>query len=449
MISIEGKKISIIGAARSGIAAAELALRKKAIPFVSDSGDEKALTESLTRLRELQVQFEIGHHSEKVFDCDLMVISPGVPTNSDIIKIAKSKNIRVISELEFASFFCEGKIVAITGTNGKTTTTSLTGHLLTTAGIKNYIAGNIGNAFSNIADKIQPEEYAVLEVSSFQLDLIESFKPLVSAILNITPDHLNRYDNELIKYAKSKQRIYENQTESDYLIINIDSPILMENLNQIKAKTFYFSTQKTVERGCYLSENKILFVDGDESSLVCNTDDLLIKGEHNIQNAMCGIIVGKILSINNEIIRKSLSTFKGVEHRIEFVRTLNGISFYNDSKATNVDSVAVALKSFDKPILLILGGQDKGNDYSIIEDLVKDKVKKIYAIGESADKIYDYFHKKVLTQKCSDFSEIVQFAIKDAAENDVVLLSPACASFDMFDNYEHRGRVFKEIVNSL
>lgn len=449
MKDIKDKRIAIIGAARSGIAAAELALRQGAIPFISDVADENKISENINRIKELNIDFEIGGHSEKVFACDLMVISPGVPTDSEIVKKAFERKIEVISEIEFASMFCKGKIIAITGTNGKTTTTSLIGHLLTIAGLSNYVAGNIGNAFSNVADKIMQDEYAVLEVSSFQLDLIKNFKPYIASILNITPDHLNRYDNDVTKYAKSKQRIYENQHEKDFVIINKDSDLLIQNLNKINSKVFWFSTKQTLDEGCFLLNDEIVFKEKNDVKFICTKNDILIKGEHNIQNSMCAIIVGKILSIPNDKIIEALRTFKGVEHRIEFIRSINGISFYNDSKATNVDSVIVALKSFDTPILLILGGQDKGNDYSLIKDLVKQKVKKIYAIGESADKIVNYFSDIVEVQKCEDIQEVVNQTLKDAKENDVVLLSPACASFDMFNNYEHRGKVFKEIVNKL
>jgi UDP-N-acetylmuramoylalanine--D-glutamate ligase len=267
--------------------------------------------------------------------------------------------------------------------------------------------------------------------------------------LNITPDHLNRYDNEITKYAKSKQRIYENQTEEDFLIINNDSQLLIENLNKIYSKTFRFSTKEQLNDGCSFLNGKIIYKENSQELFSCSVGDIFIKGEHNIQNAMCAVIVGKILSIDNQNIKDALSSFKGVEHRIEFIRTVNGVSYFNDSKATNVDSVIVALKSFENPILLILGGQDKGNDYSLIEGLVKKRVKKIYAVGESAQKVYDYFNKIVTTQICSDFQDIVNLTKKDAKENDIVLLSPACASFDMFNNYEHRGKVFKEIVNKL
>jgi UDP-N-acetylmuramoylalanine--D-glutamate ligase len=449
MKEIVNKKISIIGAGRSGVATAELALRMGAIPFVSDSGDIINLEKIIESLKIKNISFEIGLHSEKIYETDLMVISPGVPTDSELIRSAKAKGIKVISEIEFASLFCKGRIIGITGTNGKTTTTSLVGHLLTTAKIKNYVAGNIGNAFSNVADTINSDEFAVLEVSSFQLDLIDTFNPFISAILNITPDHLDRYDNDLTKYAKSKQRIYENHSENNFLIINNNSEILIDNLIPTKSSVIRFSTKESLHNGCYLEGDEIVMMSKQNIIFRCKINDVFLKGEHNLQNAMCAIIIGNILSIDDKKIIEALRTFRGVEHRIEFVKTINGISFYNDSKATNVDSLIMALKSFDNPIFLILGGQDKGNDYSIVKELVAEKVRKIYAIGASKQKIYDYFNQIVQTEICFGFNEIVKKALSEANEGDVVLLSPACASFDMFNNYEHRGKVFKEVVNQL
>jgi UDP-N-acetylmuramoylalanine--D-glutamate ligase len=267
-------------------------------------------------------------------------------------------------------------------------------------------------------------------------------------ILNITPDHLNRYENSVEKYAKSKLRIFENQNEDDFLILNKDSDLLNQYFTKAKSKIFFFSTKKKVTNGCYLENDEVKFLRNDVVEFSCKVSDINIKGEHNIQNAMAVIIAAKIFELNHEKILEALKSFKGVEHRLELVREIAGIKFINDSKATNVDSVEVALKSFDEPIFLILGGQDKGNDYSMIEDLVVKKVKKIYAIGSSAEKVFNYFHRKVKTEIKTDFNDVVNASLSEARSGDVVLLSPACASFDMFDNYEHRGKIFKEIVNS-
>lgn len=448
-MEIKNKKISIIGAARSGLGAAKLALKHNAIPFVSDSGSEDKLKSSVDFLKKNNIQFEIGNHSEKVYDCDIMVVSPGVPSDTEVIKRALSKNLKVVSELEFASWFCKGTLVAITGTNGKTTTTSLCGYLFNECNAKTYVAGNIGLAFSEISDQVKEDEFVALEISSFQLDLIDKFKPKVAIILNITPDHLNRYDNDVDKYALSKQAIYKNQDSNDYLILGKDSELLIKSLQKSKSVLYWFSTKQKVEKGCWLDNENIIFSNDGDDEIICQTNDIFIRGEHNIQNAMAVIIAAKVFGFENENIVRALKTFKGVEHRLEFVREIEGIKFINDSKATNIDSVIVALKSFDEPIFLILGGLDKGNDYSAIEDLVISKVKKIYAIGSSAEKIFNHFHNKVKTEIRKDLEEVVASALNEARAGDVVLLSPACASFDMFENYEHRGNVFKEIINRI
>ncbi len=447
-MEIKNKKISIIGAVRSGLSAAKLAKNLGAVPFVSDAGSEEKLKSSIEYLNNENIDFEIGTHTSKVYDCDMMVVSPGVPSNAEVIKTAKIKKIKTISELEFASLFCKANIIGITGTNGKTTATSLCDYLFNHCKVKSFSAGNIGLAFSGIALEAKENDYVSLEISSFQLDLIDTFKPKVAMILNITPDHLNRYENRIDKYAESKLRIFENQGTSDYLILNKDSELLTKYFKKAKSSLFYYSTTKKVSNGCYLEDEKIKFVRDDKEEFSCDSSDIFIKGEHNIQNAMAVIIAAKIFNLDNEKILEALKSFKGVEHRLELVREIGGIKFINDSKATNVDSVIVALKTFNDPIFLILGGQDKGNDYSMIEDLVIEKVKKIYAIGSSAEKVFNYFHKKVKTELKKDFDEVIKSAISEARSGDVVLLSPACASFDMFDNYEHRGKVFKEIVNS-
>ncbi|MBE0538912.1 MAG: UDP-N-acetylmuramoyl-L-alanine--D-glutamate ligase [Ignavibacterium sp.] len=447
-MDIRNKKISVIGAVKSGLGAAKLAKKMGAVPFVSDAGSEEKLKQSIEVLKSEKIDYEINMHTEKVFDCDLMIVSPGVPSDADVIKTAKNRDIKTISEIEFASSFCKGNVIGITGTNGKTTATSLCSYLFNECGNKTYSAGNIGLAFSEIATGVKEDEFVSLEISSFQLDLIDKFKPKVAMILNITPDHLNRYENNVEKYALSKLRIFENQDAADYLILNKDSSLLNQYFRKAKSSIFFFSTQKKVSNGCFLENNVIKFVRNDVVEFSCLVSDIFIKGEHNIQNAMAVIIAAKIFNLDNEKIISALRSFKGVEHRLELVREIDGIKFINDSKATNIDSVVVALKSFNEPLFLILGGLDKGNDYSIIEDLIVEKVVKIYAIGSSAEKIFGYFHSKIKTEIKKDFEEVIDSALSEARNGDIVLLSPACASFDMFDNYEHRGQVFKQIVNS-
>lgn len=448
-MEVKGKKISVIGAARSGLGAAKLVKKLGGIPFVSDFSPEEKVKESLNQLKKENINYEFGGHSDRVYDSALMIISPGVPNDSSVVQNARGKGIKLISEVEFAYHYCKGKIIAITGTNGKTTTTSLCGHVFNTCGYKTHVAGNIGLAFSEIVLDIKEGEFVSLEVSSFQLDLIENFKPAVALILNITPDHLNRYENSPQKYAESKQKIYWNQDENDFLILNKDSETVIKYLVDHKSKSFYFSLNEELKNGCYYSGDSVIFRMNDNETFRCLRNDINIRGEHNLANAMAVICAAKVFNMDNKRIIKGLQTFESVEHRLEFVRQIDGVTYVNDSKATNVDSVWYALKSFDEPILLILGGQDKGNDYEQIKLLVLEKVKKIYAIGSSAEKVFNFFQHDVKVEIEKSMEDAVKSASREAKSGDVVLLSPACASFDMFNNYEHRGKVFKEAVNKL
>lgn len=448
-MNIDGKKISILGAVRSGIASAKLAKQMGAIPFVSDFTDTEEIRKSAETLDTIDVTYELGQHSEKIYDCDFIITSPGIPSNSSALTLAKEKGIRILSEIEFASWFCEGKIIAITGTNGKTTTTSLCAHVINSAGKKCYIAGNIGLPFSEITMSVKPEEYVALEVSSFQLDFIEDFKPDISILLNITPDHLDRYDNRYDLYIKSKMRIAENQDSSNMFIYNGDDENIPIGYVPSKINLFPFSLDKSLSNGCFVDEGWILHNIDYKVTEICNTSELALKGEHNLQNAMAVINVAMRIGIDKEIIKHSLMNFKGVEHRLEFVRDVYNINFINDSKATNVDAVWFALRSFDTPIFLILGGTDKGNDYSQIKEEVTNRVKKIFAIGSSAEKINKYFQNITDVEIAETLEDAVNKGLQEASSGECVLLSPACASFDMFKNYEDRGNRFKKIVNQL
>lgn len=448
-MEMKGKKISIIGAVRSGIGAAKLAKKLGAIPFVSDSGSKDKLEKSIAVFEAENILYEYDAHTERIFDCDFMITSPGVPSDSPVLVKARELNIKIVSEVEFASWFCKGNIIAITGTNGKTTTTSLMNFALNECGIKCYAAGNIGDAFSEIALEVNENEFVALETSSFQLDFIDRFKPKFSMILNITPDHLDRYENSFDKYIASKIEIAKNQSLQDYFIFNADDSNTFSGLNNQKVNRLGFSTKKKIDNGAYSVDGKMYFAQDGRVEEVFSVSDLFIKGEHNVANALAVLSVAKTLNLPNKKIKNAFEKFKGVEHRIEFVRELNGVEYYNDSKATNVDSVWFALNSFSKPIYLILGGKDKGNDYNQIKDLVIKNVKKIYAIGSSANKVYDFFNGFVTTEYKQTIEACVEAARNEAEKGSVVLLSPACASFDMFDNYEHRGKVFKEAVEKL
>lgn len=444
-----GTKVTVLGAARSGVAVARLLKQLKAIPFVSEISPDEKFTDVVNILNQEGINYEFGKHSDSVFDSELVIISPGVPTNSEIVKQIQSRNIQIISELEFASSVSKALLIAITGTNGKTTTTSLMDHVLRKCKKDSHTAGNIGLAFSEIAGDLTENEFVSLEVSSFQLDFIENFKPKIAMILNITPDHLNRYNNDFGNYAASKLKIFSNQDENDYLILNADDDNLSEITKNVTPKLYHFSLKHELMKGAYLKDSTIVYVENGLEKFSCSINDISLRGEHNYANAMAVIIASKILGCSNADIIAALTSFNGVEHRLEFVRDVEGVAFINDSKATNVDSVWYALRSFDQPIFLILGGQDKGNDYSKIESLVVDKVKKIYAIGTSADTVFKYFHKKVKVEIKYSLEDCVLTANMETSPGDVVLLSPACASFDLFKNYEHRGEIFKKAVESL
>jgi len=362
---------------------------------------------------------------------------------------ARKKNIKIISELEFSAGFCKGEIISITGTNGKTTTTSLCAHVFNECGLKTYLAGNIRPAFSEVVLDVMENEYVALETSSFQLDHTYDFKPNIAAILNITPDHLDRYENNIQNYIDSKLRVFKNQDKKDFLILNLDDKLTPKEISNKKVNIFYFSLNHEVKNGAYISGKEIIYKYNGKREFSCLISDVSLRGEHNYANAMAVIIMAMIYKLNSEKIISALRSFPGVEHRLEFVREINGVQYINDSKATNVDSVWYALRSFEQPIFLILGGKDKGNDYNQIKDLVAAKVKKIFAIGSSSENVYNFFHKIVKVEMKMSMDDCVSAANKEARENEIVLLSPACASFDMFENYEHRGRVFKEAVNNL
>jgi len=446
--SYQKLKISIIGAARSGEAAAYLAVKCGATPFVSDKSPYESISEVVDRLKLAGIEVETGKNSESVFNCDLMIVSPGVPMEAPVVVEAQKRGIRLISEVEFASSLCKGRIFAITGTNGKTTTTALLHHIFSLSGIKSFSAGNIGTAFSEIALECDENSLVALELSSFQLDLIEQFKPEGAAILNITPDHLNRYGYKIENYIASKYRIFMNQSGTDLSLYNADDPVLKAH-GYKGALIEFFSTRNEVSNGTYLSGKRLVTRIAGKVVFSCDTSDLKLRGEHNYANAAAAITLALKAGVPTGIIRDGLFTFEAVEHRLEAVPSQDGIIYINDSKATNVDSVIYALKSFDAPIHLILGGIDKGNDYNLIKDLVLKNVKKIYAIGESAHKVIDFFGKLLPVEKVTSLEDCVLKGHEEANQGDVVLLSPACASFDMFRSYEHRGKVFKEAVREI
>lgn len=448
----EHKRLVVLGAAESGIGAALLGKQQGWDVFVSDGGTIKDKYKE--ELQAAGIDYEEKMHTEeKILNADCVVKSPGISDKVAIVKKVRDVGIEVCSEIEFGyRYKNNSKIIAITGSNGKTTTTALTYHLLKEADYDVAMVGNIGYSFARqVAER--PHEWYVMEVSSFQLDDIHSFKPDVAVLLNITPDHLDRYDYKFENYIKAKFRIAENQTEREYFVVNYDDPVIKEHITThfIQSNTIYFtmSEQNISNEGGFINDDKMnIRFNGEELNM--SIHDLSTKGKHNLYNSMAAGISSRIAGIRKEKIRESFSSFKGLEHRLEFVATIRGVDFINDSKATNVNSVWYALESMTKPTVLILGGQDKGNDYNEILELVKEKVKAIVCMGTDNAPIHAAFEGVIETiVDTKSAKDAVNAAYALAEKDEVVLLSPACASFDLFTNYEDRGEQFKEAVRNL
>ncbi|MCS7081958.1 MAG: UDP-N-acetylmuramoyl-L-alanine--D-glutamate ligase [Bacteroidetes bacterium] len=448
---IRGQRVTIIGGARSGRAAAELLHRLGAEVFVTDQG----LLPQPTREALLRqgISYEEGGHSERALEADWAVISPGVPTEAPLVQALLERGLPLYSELELASWFCPAPIVAITGTNGKTTTTALIGHIFRRSGRPTVVAGNIGAPFSDFVLRLSPEHMVVLEVSSFQLDHVLSFRPHVAAILNISPDHLDRYGGSFARYAEAKFRIAAHQTPQDFLLYNADDPVVgpfgVDPHTPVQARRLGFSLERELPEGAFL-RGRELVVRVDQQEWGIAMEHLNLRGRHNLYNSLAAALAARVMEIRQDVVRESFQTFEGVPHRLEFVRQLDGVLYVNDSKATNVNSVWYALESFEQPIVLIMGGRDKGNDYSKIKPLVARKVRVLITIGESAHKIEQELGGLVeLLVPARSLEDAVRSARALARPGEVVLLSPACASFDMFENYEHRGDTFKRLVLAL
>jgi len=438
-------KIVVLGGGESGFGAAYLAKKKGIDVFLSDKGMIKEDFKKL--LTDAEIEFEEGQHSEeRILAADWIIKSPGIPKKADIIFKINQKGIRLSSEIEFASQFTDAKIIAITGSNGKTTTTSLIYHILKNDDLKVGLGGNIGKSFAKqVAD--ENFDYYVLEVSSFQLDDIQNFRPYISLLLNLSQDHLDQYNYNYEEYALAKFRIAENQEKNNFFIYNKDDEMsinLLEKL-EINAKMIPFSTKEKMKEGGFINDGKLIVKMENEFSM--KIEELSLVGNHNIANSLAASIAGKILKISNESIRNSLMTFQAVEHRLEQVTEIDGVKFINDSKATNVNATYYALESMKQPTIWIVGGDDKGNDYTEIEDLVKKKVKAIVCLGIDNQKIIDFFQDKTeLIYSTSSMEEAVKVSKSLAEKGNTVLLSPCCASFDLFNNYEDRGNQFKKEV---
>ena len=444
-------RVVVLGGAESGVGAAVLAKVKGHDVFLSDKG--KIKEEYANMLRKWEIPFEEGHHTEElILNADEVVKSPGIPGTVPMVQKLRDQGTHIVSEIEFASRYDSAKKICVTGSNGKTTTTSLIYYLLQNAGLNVGLGGNIGKSY---AYQVATEhfDYYVLEISSFQLDDVYDFKPDIAIITNITPDHLDRYDHKLENYARAKFRITRNLRPEDCFIFDSDDAITIEHLDKIvlQAKMLPFSQQKELEQGAFLRDDRII-VRYEQSESEIYLKELALGGKHNIYNSMAAALAAKATGIDNEVIRNSLATFQPIEHRLEPVLSIKDVLYINDSKATNIDSAWYALECQKKPVVWILGGTDKGNDYSVLNDLVREKVKAIVCLGVDNAKIHAAFESMVGSDRITDAlsaEEAVRKAAKFAEPGDVVLLSPCCASFDLFKNYEDRGAQFKAAVRNL
>lgn len=455
---VRKKQVTVVGGARSGQAVARLLAEVGADVFLTEQGPP---AEGLpAALDEAGIAYEFGGHTAQALDADFVVLSPGVPTRANVVQQARRSGLGIYSEIEVASWFCDAPIIAITGTNGKTTTTSLTGYVFQQAlgsdsegGRRAVVAGNIGYPFSDYVLDVEPEDVVVLEVSSFQLDHVDTFHPQVSVLLNITPDHLGRYD-DFQDYAQAKFNVLRNQGAGDVVVYNRDDDLVRDTVGRMAeaqgVRALGFTRTDVPGPGAYLRDDSIILRTDDNDETLMQREDLALRGRHNLYNSLAAAVSARVMEVENDVIRESLSGFEGVPHRLEEIRTVDGVLYVNDSKATNVNAVWYALESFERPVVLIAGGRDKGNDYTDLKPLIRKGVRAVVALGESADKVYDDLGGEASQRaRARSMEEALELAQQFAQPGDAVLLSPACASFDMYENYEERGNVFRRLVKTL
>ena len=447
-ICIKNKPITVLGLGKSGFAAAKLAKKMCADVFVSDSSYNDTTKKNKDILISIGIEVEIGRHSDNVYkNKALIILSPGIPPDIPILRKANEENIEVVSEIEFASWFSPARIIAITGTNGKTTTTILIKNILKEAGYNAIVAGNIGTALSEKVESLSKSDIIVAEISSFQLETIHKFRPFISLVLNITPDHLDRYKN-MTSYIHAKSLIFKNQTAQDFTILNYDDPVVSKFENTTKACVPFFS-RKVQTCNAFIKNGEILMSHDAQERQICRVSELKIKSTHNLENMLAAICVASIFKIDPVIIKNTLVKFNGLPHKTEFVNKINNVTFINDSKATNVDATKTAIENTLSPIILIMGGKHKGSSYTYLEQAIRNKVKHLILMGEAKDIIKKDIGELVPLTHVYSMDDAVEEAFSLAEPHDTVLLSPACSSFDMFQNYIERGNLFKNAVNAL
>jgi UDP-N-acetylmuramoylalanine--D-glutamate ligase len=448
-LELNGKRVLVVGLGRSGVASALFLKSQGARVTVSDVKSLEQLREEIPVLLDHGIAVETGGHGERTFqNQDLIVVSPGIPVDAEPIAQARALGQPVIGEIELAAEFLPIPIVAITGSNGKTTTTTLVGEILAAGGLKTLVGGNIGTPAISLVPQATPETVVVLEVSSFQLETIRSFRPKIGIVLNVTPDHLDRH-RTFAAYVDAKARLFENQQPEDFAVLNADDPTCVEMAGRTRAQVFWFSRKKEVEQGAFVRNGAVLFRRAGTQQEVMVAAEIPLKGSHNLENVLAAVCAGALMGCDPAKIGAAIRNFKAVEHRLEYVVTVRGVEYYNDSKATNVDATIKALESFPGNIHLILGGKDKGSDYTVLNDLLRQRVKAVYTIGAAAEKIQSQIKGATAIVASGTIDAAVKQSAAAAQSGDVVLLAPACASFDQFQNYEHRGRVFKGLVLAL
>ncbi|MDT8067119.1 MAG: UDP-N-acetylmuramoyl-L-alanine--D-glutamate ligase [Terriglobia bacterium] len=447
-MDVQGKRVLVVGLGKSGVASSLFLQSRGARVTVSDEKSQEQLRTEIPALLDKGIVVETGKHGERTFrEQDLIVVSPGVPNDVPPLMNARKLGIPVIGEIELATRFLQGRVIAITGSNGKTTTTTLTGEVIAAGGFQSLVGGNIGTPAITFVDQSSPSTWVVLEISSFQLETIETFRPHIAAILNITPDHLDRHGS-MGAYIAAKARIFENQSEKDFAVLNMDDATCVTLVQKLTPQVYWFSRKVEVERGTFVRNGKIIFRDARGEREIMPVDEITLKGAHNLENVLAAAAMGILAGVEPTKVRRAVKDFKAVEHRLEYTATIRGVQYFNDSKATNVDATIKALESFPGNIHLILGGKDKGSDYSVLNDLLKERVKRIYTIGAAAQKIESQIAGVEITS-AGTLDQAVRKASEFAQAGDIVLLAPACASFDQFQSYEHRGRAFKEAVHAL
>ena len=447
-MELKNKRVLVVGLARTGVATALFCAARGAVVTASESRTEAEIGERVGELRAAGVTLELGSHLAKTFlQQDLIVPSPGVPADSHLLLAARANNITIWSEIELAYRFLHGTLIGITGSNGKTTTTALVEHILRAAEFPTVLAGNIGTPLISCVENTERNSVTVVELSSFQLELIETFRPNISMFLNLTPDHLDRH-RSMETYGAAKARIFENQTEEDAAILNADDSAVTRYA-PAEPRVYWFSRKRRVAEGAYLHGDDIIFRhDGAEETILTRAEIPLV-GAHNLENVLAAVVATRLAGASATAIAKGIRSFAGVEHRLEFVAEINGVRYYNDSKATNVDATLKAVDAFPGHILIILGGKDKGSDYIVLQEPLREKAILALLIGAASEKIEKQISGSVAIERAGTLERAVENASRAARPGDVVLLAPACASFDQFENYEHRGRVFKDLVRRL